>query len=251
MEYRFSYSSLYQQWFFHKYWLESGSGLTRCCPVPRALWPWGGITKSPCKWRRFNGVKKKQEQNSDKPARSPSRRAPRLCLILWQLVLVPSDGEQLAGAGTARAAKECPGILHMALCNLLPLGQTAQAVSVLGPVLLRGWGGRGVFWECAGKGWRQEELPLSVRLGRGAVVTEGEKQPLKWKEGNIAVQGENGAQRVQDYWWTENSPALITLWSLGINSHGMSWVWSAPRLSWAGKSKHQQQDSPCCYSVLC
>lgn len=58
-----------------------------------------------------------------------------------------------------------------------------------------------MFWECAGKGWRQEELPLSVRLGRGAVVTEGEKQPLKWKEGNIAVQGGE--------WSTEGTGVLM------------------------------------------
>lgn len=46
-----------------------------------------------------------------------------------------------------------------------------------------------VSWEHAGKGWKQEDLAMSVGLGRDAVVTEGEEQPLKWKEGNIAVKG--------------------------------------------------------------
>lgn len=69
-------------------------------------------------------------------------------------VLVPSDGEQLAGRGW-----------HSSGCRGMPRNPArgsaqppAQAVSVLGPRLLRGWGGTGVSWEHAGKGWGQEDL---------------------------------------------------------------------------------------------
>lgn len=70
-------------------------------------------------------------------------------------------------------------------------------------------------WPCAAQGVRRERSVLGMcregmeaggdgsvcKLGRGAVVTEGEEQPLKWKEGNIAVQGGE--------WSTESTGVLM------------------------------------------
>lgn len=159
MECRFSYSSLYQQWFFHKCWLERGSGLIRCCPVPRALWPQGETTKSPCKWCCFNGVENKQEQNSGKTARSPSRRAPGLSLILWRCTcwFPVMESSWQAGAGTAQAAKECQGILHMAGClpwlcaTSCPWAKQLRLCPCLALCYSWGWGVGVVSWEHAGK----------------------------------------------------------------------------------------------------